>query len=109
MDTKSPVILTPLKINVCNATASRGTSFSKAFCDTEPYKECYMFGDIFLDGIELLRSYEENKATPTDQQLLFVFQKLVDFINGNRNISLPDTQSLQSISETELTVIYLGN
>lgn len=83
---KSHVTLTPLKIKCCNATASKGTSFSKACCDTEPYDECHSFGDVFQPGIEILRNYEESKSTPKDPQLLFVFKKLLDFINGSKYI-----------------------
>lgn len=84
MDTKSPVLLAPLKMNVCNAATSNGTTFSKAFCDTEQYDECYMFGDIFLDGVEVLSNYIENNSLPKDRQWLFVFQKLLDFLNGSK-------------------------
>lgn len=83
MDTKSSIILTPLKIDVCNANTSKGTSFSKAFCDTTQYDEGYMFGDIFGNGITVLTNYEEDESTPTDKPLLLVLQKLLDFLNSS--------------------------
>ena len=82
MDYRPDVTFTPLKIENCNAFSTFGTSFSKAYCDTKPYEARLMFGSLFHNGLSILRDYEETKKVPTDRKTLFVFNKLMDFLNG---------------------------
>lgn len=81
---ESHITLTPLKIECCNAIASHGTSFSKAFCDTKPYDARLLFGDVFQNGISILRDFEESKKVPKERQTLFVFNKLMDVLKGGK-------------------------
>ena len=84
-NSESGVTLTPLKIVCCNAFPPYfGTSFSKAFCDTKPYEARLLFGDVFQKGVSILRDFEETKKVPTDRKTLFVFNKLMDFLNGGK-------------------------
>lgn len=82
----SHVTLTPMKIKCCNATASKDASFSKAFCDTEPYHESHAFSNVYkhVHVIKVFEKIWENKSAPTQQHSLFVFQKLLDFINDRK-------------------------
>ena len=79
------VTFTPFKIVCCNAFLSYGPSFSKAYCDTEPYEARLMFGDLFHEGLSILRDFELTKKVPTDKKkTLLVFDKLMDFLNGGK-------------------------
>ena len=78
---ESTITLTPLKIECCNAISSSGTSFSKAFCDTKPYEERLLFGDVFQNGISILRERE----APKDRRTQFVFNKLMDVLKGGKH------------------------
>lgn len=80
----SSIILTPLKIECCNATSSHAASFSKAFCDTKPYDTRVLFGDVFRNGISILRDFEVSKKIPKEKQTLFVFNKLMDLLKGGK-------------------------
>lgn len=81
----SQITLTPMKILNCNATSSRGTPFTKAFCDTEYYsKNAFVFGDAFKIGMNILSEYFYNGYLPKDKQCLFVLDKLLDFMNGGK-------------------------
>lgn len=82
---KSHINLTPLKIECCNGSLS--SSFSKAFCNTEPYDARLLFGDVFHYGISILREFVESKKTPNDRKMFFVFNKLMDFVNGGKQNS----------------------
>lgn len=57
--------------------------FQKHF-DTEPYDESHAFSNVFKHVIKVLENYEKNKSAPTQQHSLFVFQKLLDFINNRK-------------------------
>ena len=91
---KTQITLTPLKIKNCNATASSGASFSKAFCDTEPYNKGIVFGDVFHTGIKILRNFAITKKLPEERQMCLAFKKLIDFINGGMyvhvSVAVPD-------------------
>ena len=94
---KTQITLTPLKIKNCNATASSGASFSKAFCDTEPYNEGIVFGDVFQTGIKILRNFAITKKLPEERQMCLALKKLIDFINGGMyvhvSVAVPDHTS----------------
>lgn len=79
---ESHITLTPVKIECCNALSA--TSFPKAFCDTKPYEARLLFGDVFQNGISVLRDFEESKKVPEDRQTLFIFNKLMDFLSGGK-------------------------
>lgn len=81
-DIGNSITLTPLEIECCNG--SQSSSFSKAFCNTKPYDACLLFGDVFHYGISILREFEESKKTPNDRKMLFVFNKLMDVLNGGK-------------------------
>uniref|UniRef100_K1R650 Plexin-B2 n=1 Tax=Magallana gigas TaxID=29159 RepID=K1R650_MAGGI len=84
----SSIILTPLKIECCNATSSHAASFSKAFCDTKPYDTRVLFGDVFRNGISILRDFEVSKKIPKEKQTLFVFNKLMDLLKGGTELTV---------------------
>ena len=75
------VTLTPLKIEWCNAISPICTSFSKAFCETKPYDDPLMFGDVFQNGLSTLKEREASK----DNRTQFVLNKLMDFIKGGKH------------------------
>ena len=54
------------------------------YCDAKPYEARLMFGSLFHKGLSILRDFEETKKVPTDRKTLFVFNKLVDFLNGGK-------------------------
>lgn len=105
----SSIILTPLKIECCNATSSHAASFSKAFCDTKPYDTRVLFGDVFRNGISILRDFEVSKKIPKEKQTLFVFNKLMDLLKGDRRLNLSDPLKFRSMSGTELTVLVANH
>lgn len=76
------IILTPLKITNCNASAHVGSTFSGAFCETEYFEDGLVFGDVFLDGMEMLVNYIKNKSFPENNEKIIVLNKLLKFING---------------------------
>jgi hypothetical protein len=78
----SQVILTPVKITNCNATARGGSSFSKSFCETEYYEEGLVFGEVFRKGIEAVVEYVDKKSVPKNKEMSLVLDKLLDFVNG---------------------------
>ena len=75
------VTLTPLKIECCNAISSICTSFSKAFCETKPYDEPFMFGDVFQNGLSTLKERE----APKDKRTQLVLDKLMNFIKEGKH------------------------
>lgn len=76
------IILTPLKITNCNASTHVGSTFSVAFCETEYFEDGLVFGDVFLDGMEMLVNYIKNKSFPENKEKILVLNKLLKFING---------------------------
>lgn len=76
--------LTPLKIKNCNAASSDGASFSKAFCDTEPYDEGIVFGDVFQIGIRILKDFAKSGTVPGERAMFLAFKKLLNFLNGGK-------------------------
>lgn len=54
----SHVTLTPMKIKCCNATASKDASFSKAFCDTDPYHESHAFSNVYKH-VHVIKVFEK--------------------------------------------------
>lgn len=76
------IILTPLKITNCNASTHVGSTFSVAFCETEYFEDGLVFGDVFLDGMDMLVNYIKNKSFPENKEKILVLNKLLKFING---------------------------
>ena len=97
---KTQITLTPLKIKNCNATASSGASFSKAFCDTEPYNKGIVFGDVFQTGIKILRNFAITKKLPEERQMCLALKKLIDFINGGMYVHVSVFSDLIFFSRT---------
>lgn len=71
-----------LKIECCNGLFS--FLFFKVFCNIEFYDVCFLFGDVFYYGILILRDFVESKKILNDRKMLFVFNKLMDFVNGGK-------------------------
>lgn len=71
-----------LKIECCNGLFS--FLFFKVFCNIEFYDDCFLFGDVFYYGILILREFVESKKILNDRKMLFVFNKLMDFVNGGK-------------------------
>lgn len=96
-------------MNDSSATSSHAASFSKAFCDTKPYDTRVLFGDVFRNGISILRDFEVSKKIPKEKQTLFVFNKLMDLLKGDRRLNLSDPLKFRSMSGTELTVLVANH
>ena len=79
---ESSVTLTPLKKEYCNAISSICTSFSKAFFETKPYDDGFMFGDVFQNGLSTLKE----KEAPKDKPIQLVLNKLMDFIKEGKHV-----------------------
>lgn len=76
------IILTPLKITNCNASAHVGSTFSGAFCETEFFEDGLVFGDVFRNGMDILVNYIKDKSYPDNKKQILVLNKLLKFMNG---------------------------
>ncbi|XP_061196538.1 uncharacterized protein LOC133204806 [Saccostrea echinata] len=103
------ITLTPLKIINCNASTCVGSSFPKAFCETEYFQDGLVFGDIFQNGMDILVEYMKNKTFPENKGKFLVLSKLLKFMNEDRTIGVHDNQDLQRFSEAELTILVANH
>lgn len=55
------IIFILLKIECCNVILLYVVLFLKVFCDIKFYDICVLFGDVFWNGILILRDFEVSK------------------------------------------------
>nr|XP_011445246.2 uncharacterized protein LOC105340752 [Crassostrea gigas] len=103
------ITLTPLKITNCNAASSGGACFSKAFCDTESFDEGMVLGDVFQTGIKTLKNFAKNGTLPEERRMFLAFDKLLNFLNGEKSIKFNNPQNLHALPETELAVLVANH
>ncbi|KAK3087558.1 hypothetical protein FSP39_007518 [Pinctada imbricata] len=104
------VKLRPIKVKNSNAADSRGgIDFSKAYCDVSVgSKRVFLLGDIFQRGLDIIVDYLEENKVPENKQEQYVLGKLVSFINTCSYDPI-STEDLESISETDLTTLYINH
>lgn len=75
--------LLPYKLTSCNAAATNGVPFSKAFCELENLDKGFFLGDVFRSGINIGIDFLYGKI-PEAKHEKIILEKLVKFLKlGN--------------------------